>query len=174
MNHVVLVGFMASGKSTVGARVAELLDRPFVDVDARIEEMTSTSIAELFAEFAEPRFRVFEAAVVAQALGGAPAVVAAGGGAPLDDASWRLMNHGNLTVHLDVDVDTVMARLGAGEERPLAGAGLDTDARRQHLDELLRRRAARYAEAMVRLDASRPVEDVAADVVAAAREAGLG
>ena len=173
--HVVLIGFMGSGKSTVGVAVAEVLGRPFVDVDVRIEEMTSSTIPDLFAEFGEERFRAFEAAALAQALGGVPAVVAAGGGAPVADANWRLISSGNLTVHLGISVDTAIARLGDGAGRPLADAAdLAPEARRKRLGALLDRRLPRYAEAAVQLDATRPVEDVAAAVVAAARSAGFG
>jgi shikimate kinase len=79
--HVVLVGLMGTGKSTVGRALAERLGRPHVDTDAAIVERSGGSIAELFERAGEPGMRALEADVLADALAGAtPTVVSAGGG----------------------------------------------------------------------------------------------
>jgi shikimate kinase len=80
--HVVLVGLMGVGKSTVGRRLAKELQRPFADVDEHVELRAGLTIPNLFGERGEPAFRALEAAVLADLLAhAAPVVIAAGGGA---------------------------------------------------------------------------------------------
>jgi shikimate kinase/3-dehydroquinate synthase len=115
--HLVLVGFMGAGKSTVGAEVARRLGRPFRDVDREIEE-THGPIWELFAKEGERAFRELEARFVREACAARePSVVAVGGGAV---ETRRLLEElGAFVVHLDVDVETAWARV-QGSQRPLA------------------------------------------------------
>src|SRR5262245_52839309 len=81
---LLLSGFMATGKSTVGRLVAEWCGRPFVDLDAEIERASGQSVADLFATRGEPAFRTLEREALARVLdSGTPAVVALGGGALL-------------------------------------------------------------------------------------------
>jgi len=115
--HLVLVGFMGAGKSTIGAEVARRLGRPFHDVDAEIEG-THGPIGELFAHRGEPAFRELEAEFVRRACSpGEPSVVAVGGGAVETAGVFEGLD--GLVVHLDVDVDTAWARARGGD-RPLA------------------------------------------------------
>jgi len=80
-NHVVLVGLMGVGKSTVGRRLAKELQRPFADVDEQVELRAGRTIQALFGAQGEPAFRAIEAAVLADLLDrSAPLVLAAGGG----------------------------------------------------------------------------------------------
>jgi shikimate kinase len=80
--HVVLVGLMGVGKSTVGRRLAKDLQRPFADVDEQIELRAGLTIPNLFGERGEPAFRALESTVLAELLAHpAPLVIAAGGGA---------------------------------------------------------------------------------------------
>lgn len=115
--HLVLVGFMGAGKTTLGADVARRLGRPFRDVDDDIERAHG-SIWELFAEQGEAAFRELEATFVREACNSRePSVVAVGGGAVETRSVLREL--GALVVHLDVDVDTAWARV-RGTRRPLA------------------------------------------------------
>ena len=79
--HVVLVGLMGVGKSTVGRRLAKELARPFADADEQVELRAGRSIPTIFRELGEPRFRQFESEVLADLLARpTPLVIAAGGG----------------------------------------------------------------------------------------------
>jgi len=173
---LVLVGFMGSGKSAAGRRAAELLDVEFVDLDARIEEMTGKSIEAIFEEQGEARFRVFESAVLAQVLAGGGRVVAVGGGAVMDDGNWALIRDGNVVVRLKASDEATLERLDGGELRPLAGGGKLRD-RPEARDRLLRLAAGReprYAEAPHQLDTTgRNIDEVAAELAAVARGAGI-
>lgn len=116
--HVALAGFMGARKTTLGKEAARLLGRPFVDLDAEIEQ-TGTTIAELF-ERGEGAFREVEERVAAAVLGSPePAVIALGGGAVLSPATRALLRDRALTVLLDVDAETAWERVG-GSRRPLA------------------------------------------------------
>ncbi|MEA2985751.1 MAG: shikimate kinase, partial [Alphaproteobacteria bacterium] len=78
---LVLVGMMGAGKSSIGRKLAQRLNLPFVDADAEIERAAGMSISDIFAERGEPYFRAGEARVIARLLEGGPQVLATGGGA---------------------------------------------------------------------------------------------
>lgn len=120
--HIVLVGLMGSGKSSVGRRLAEVLDRPFVDSDDEIEASERRTIAQIFADDGEDFFRDVEARVVADLLGARPAsVIATGGGVVLRAENRdRLIDH--CVVWLRADVETLCRRVERNpHERPLLG-----------------------------------------------------
>lgn len=114
---IFLVGFMGCGKSTVGARLAPLLGRPFLDSDKEIEEREGRAIAAIFAESGEGYFRAIESALLRDCLG-RPLVVATGGGAFLRATTRRAMIREGCTVWLDASLDLCRRRIGAGEGRP--------------------------------------------------------
>ena len=168
---------MGSGKSTVGPLVAESLGVEFVDLDDKVEEMTGQSIEAIFEQQGEARFRVFESAVLAQALAVGNQVVAVGGGAVIDDGNWALVRDGNVVVRLKASPEVILDRLGDGELRPMAGAGKlrDDPQAAQRLLLLAMGREPRYAEAEHQVDTtSRDAGEVAAEVAAIARGAGIG
>lgn len=115
--HLAIAGFMGSGKSTVGERVAALTGRPFVDLDGVIEQRHGP-IPELF-ERGEPEFRRIEEETLATVLSFPAAVIALGGGAVLSPASRARLRNRAFTVHLDVDVGTAWERVRESD-RPLA------------------------------------------------------
>jgi shikimate kinase / 3-dehydroquinate synthase len=118
--HVVLVGFMGAGKSTVGKEAARLLARPFVDLDQELEDETGTSVPELFAARGEPGFRELEEEVAVEVLADpVPAVVSLGGGAVTSERVREALGRGALTVWLPVEPGEAWRR-AAGPNRPLA------------------------------------------------------
>ena len=82
MSHLYLLGFMGSGKSVLGERVARRAGRPFVDLDAEVERAAGATVAAIFAERGERAFREAESAALRGLAGHPPAVVATGGGPP--------------------------------------------------------------------------------------------
>jgi len=117
--HIVLVGFMGSGKTALGRQLAERLARPFLDLDAAIEERAGKTIPELFAERGEPEFRRIEEHAVRVALATPePSILSLGGGAVLSaETRARLADH--FVVFCDVDLETTWRRV-RGSDRPLA------------------------------------------------------
>ncbi|MEN0006517.1 MAG: shikimate kinase [Bacteroidota bacterium] len=106
-----LVGFMASGKSFVGKRLAERLQAPFVDLDDRIEAAAQMSIAELFAVKGEAYFRALERDCLHKTAQEAPLIVACGGGTPcfFDNMQWIKSN--GMSLFLDVAPAVIAQRL---------------------------------------------------------------
>lgn len=155
--RIFLIGFMGSGKSTVGNRLARRLGLGFVDLDTEISRKAGRSIAEIFAQRGEEEFRQMEAEALHDALSGPPAVVATGGGLVSQEGAIEAMEAAGTTVWLDPTLDTLVGRLsrGGSETRPLAR---DEDA----LRELYARRLPDYRRARLRV---RIAEDEGVDEV---------
>ncbi|MBK8027869.1 MAG: shikimate kinase [Chloroflexi bacterium] len=119
--NVVLTGFMATGKTTVGQALALLLDRAFVDADAEIVRRAGMSIPQIFERDGEPRFRALEHEVCMDLNSERGLVIATGGGMLVDPENRRRMLDTGLVVCLDAQKDVIGARLAAAQERPLAG-----------------------------------------------------
>jgi shikimate kinase len=157
--RLALIGPMAAGKSTLGRKVARLLDVPFLDTD-RMVTTEHGPITELFDVFGEAHFRRLEREAVALALQTPGAVVSLGGGAVLD-AETRSDLAGISTVFLTVSEDAAGLRL-RGSHRPLVRGGIDAwksifDERRQVYEEL----------ADIRFDTStRPLNTIAREIAA--------
>lgn len=119
-----LLGFMASGKTTIGKAVAKELGWSFADVDMEIEREQGTSIANIFSQHGEPRFRELESDAirrhVARVEAGLPWVIALGGGAIVRPGNWELIENNGVTVWLDCPLEIVRRRLGDDVTRPLA------------------------------------------------------
>lgn len=161
---LIVNGFMASGKSSVGKRVSELAGRPFIDLDARLEARFGAPIARIFAEHGEPAFRDAEREELLTALatpGPAPVIAVGGGCLVRRELRLRAVDQA-VVVALQVTPDEVVARVGQDPSRPnLAG---DT---RRRAEELLELRADAYAEAHGRLETrSASTHDVALKALA--------
>jgi len=115
---VVLSGFMATGKSTVGQLVAARLGLPFRDTDADVETQAGRAVADIFVDSGETEFRAFERDAVARALAEHEGVLAVGGGAVLDEGTRAAMA-GHEVVFLSVEVKDAAARVGFNRDRPL-------------------------------------------------------
>ncbi|MCP9959698.1 shikimate kinase [Streptomyces sudanensis] len=109
---------MGSGKSTVGALLAERLGVPYRDTDADIVAAEGREISDIFVEDGEPRFRELERAAVRAALAEHTGVLALGGGAVLDDGTRALLA-GLPVAYLSMDVEEAVRRVGLGAARPL-------------------------------------------------------
>lgn len=164
MSHLVLVGLMGAGKSSVGRECAARLDRPFVDVDEAVEAVAGRPVAEIFATGGEAAFRRIERATLADVCASPqPLVVACGGGAMGDPESRRRVRAAGCVVWLTADPATLAARVGQGAaqaQRPLLAGG---DPPVATLERLATLRAPAYAAAAhVTIDTtSRTVAEVA-------------
>jgi shikimate kinase len=168
---VVLVGGRGAGKSTVGRRVAALLGRRFVDIDAEVERREGRTVAALFSASGEAGFREAEAAAVEAVEREAPgAVVATGGGAVLRASNREALRRMGQVVWLRADAAVLGARLarGAGGRPSLTGRGVV-----EELAEVLAAREGFYAGvADVVVDAAGGLDEVARAVVAAVAAPG--
>lgn len=125
MRHVLLIGFMGAGKSTVGRLVARRLGMPFVDLDKTIAAEAGRSISDIFAAEGEAGFREAESRAVRSLEHlPSPTVVACGGGVVVSDENRTLLKRLGTVVYLEVSAEEALARVGNGSGRPmLAGRG---------------------------------------------------
>jgi len=108
-----LIGYRATGKTTLARLLAERLGWPWIDSDVQVEHRAGKAIARIFAEDGEPAFRDLEAAVIADLCRQGPLVLAAGGGAPLRPESRRAMRAAGHVVWLTARPETIHARMAA-------------------------------------------------------------
>lgn len=119
--HLILTGFMGSGKSSVGRELAALLQRPFIDLDEYIEQQVGLSIAELFSQKGEPAFRRLEQQYLEKIMttSSVPLVLATGGGTIISKKNRDLLHHHGYIVFLNACEKTIMQRTLASRARPL-------------------------------------------------------
>ena len=117
--RIYLVGFMASGKTSVGRRLAERLGLPFVDLDTEIERASGRTIRALFEESGEAVFREREAEFLEGTSSLPAAVVATGGGCFVQERNRRTIARLGVSVLLDAPLSTVRMRLSGKTDRPL-------------------------------------------------------
>jgi shikimate kinase len=159
--HVVLIGMMGAGKTTVGARLARALDRPFVDSDVQVEQRTARTVREIFDTDGEAAYRQLEAEALASALASEePSVIAAAGGTVLDATNRQRMRDFGTVVFLEAKPSDLVSRVGGQDHRPLlrddpAGVLEEMDRVRRHLYE-------ETADHVVDVSARTPDEVVAA------------
>jgi shikimate kinase len=143
--QVIITGFMATGKSEVGRRVARRLGRPFVDIDGLVEAAAGRKVADIFAAEGEPRFRALERAAVEEACRVPEAVVATGGGTLLDPENHRRLAAAGPIVCLSAPPEEILKRLGDAASRPLLAGGNGGADRLGRIRALLAERAPAYA-----------------------------
>lgn len=161
LKSLVLVGMPGSGKTSVGAALAQLAGLSFTDIDSLIEQREGRSIPEIFAAEGEAAFRAIEAAAVAELLAGPPQVIATGGGAFVQPGNHELVQSRAVSVWLYTDLDTLFARTARRTNRPL----LQGEDPRGKLAALLAVREPVYAKAHLAVQVDdRPVEETAARV----------
>jgi shikimate kinase len=115
-----LIGFMGSGKSTVGKKLASLLEWSFIDLDNKIEEKTGRTISELFSEYGEESFRKIESEVLRSLKYQTNTVISTGGGTPCFENNIDFMNETGLTMYLKLNPMQLKGRLSESKgERPL-------------------------------------------------------
>lgn len=141
-SHLILIGPMGAGKTTIGKRLARALGLPFVDLDAHIEGDCGAAIPLIFDLEGEAGFREREHRALAEVLAGPPVVLATGGGAILRPDNRALMRSHGYVVHLDIDDVRQWERLKRDRSRPL----LKTADPRGRLAELKRVRDPIYRE----------------------------
>lgn len=159
-----LVGMMGSGKSTVGSQVAHRMGLDFVDTDDLVASVTESTIADLWNDQGEDKFRRLESQMIASAAAGEKVVVATGGGVVLDQDNISQMRRSGLVVWLKASPEVLAERVGRDSTRPLMAASDDPV---QALATLLLKREGRYAEAahaVVDTD-DRPVDEIVARVL---------
>ncbi|MBP7830005.1 MAG: shikimate kinase [Kiritimatiellae bacterium] len=161
--NLVLVGFMGTGKSVTGRRLAARLGRRFVDMDAVIEERAGRTVPEIFARDGEARFREWERALVGELAARQDLVIAAGGGVVLHPENVRDFERTGFVVCLSAAPEAILKRVGHHRNRPLL-EGADKERR---VKELLEKRRPLYEAIALQVDTTGLTPDEAASRILA-------
>lgn len=146
--NIVLIGFMGTGKTTIGLRLADRLRRTFVDMDREIESLNRMSVAEIFRLHGEIRFRSEEKLLAAKLSDREDLVIATGGGTVLDEENVAALKQNGVLVCLDADAVDIHARVSRKKGiRPLLGKGATVAA----VEDMLQAREPFYACADLRI-----------------------
>lgn len=160
---IALIGLRGAGKSTVGKYVAEKLGRPFVELDALIEEEAGLGLAEIFALHGESYYRRLERDVLSQLVASErDAVLATGGSLATERPTFELLKGSAVTIWLKAKPEQHLERVAAqGDRRPMAGRA-DPLA---ELESLLKDREPLYGEAEIVVDTSALTSQQVADEI---------
>ena len=147
VRNIILVGFMASGKSSVGRALSRRCGWPRVDADEEIVSRAGKPIADIFRDSGEDAFRELERAVVTDICGQTGRIIAVGGGSFIDDENRQTMLDGGTVFYLSARPETIHRRVTKGNPnapvRPLLGAGNPLE----RITELLAERTPAYSQA---------------------------
>ncbi len=116
---IALVGLMGAGKSSIGRRLATVLDLPFRDADSEVEAAAGRTISEIFESFGEEAFRDGERRVIARLMDEGPHVLATGGGAFVNAGTRALIKDRAISIWLKADLELLARRIGRKDTRPL-------------------------------------------------------
>lgn len=155
--HLILIGFMGTGKTTVGKVLAKKLSMPLVDTDIEVEQKAGCTISQIFCKQGEAFFRQLERKILQKALFSVPSVITTGGGIVLRRDNVEDMRKGGWVVALTAERDEVIQRLENDSSRPL----LKGDMQKQ-IDKLLSERRESYCFADFTVDTTgRSVTEIA-------------
>ncbi len=149
-SSLVLVGLMGAGKSSVGRRLAQKLDLPFVDADLEIENAAGCSIEDFFELYGEDEFRDGERRVIARLLDGPVQVIATGGGAFITEETRNKISETAISIWLKADISTLVDRVSRRGGRPLLKDAPPEDV----LNDLIEKRYPFYALADITVESS--------------------
>lgn len=142
--HLILIGYMGSGKSTLGCAVSYPLKQCLIDTDKWIEQKEGHTVSEIFAAHGEAYFRQRETdCLKAMFQEREPRVLALGGGTPLRQENRDLMKQLGFTVYLHAEPETIYERVKGDKNRPL----LQCDDPRERIRQMMRERDPVYREA---------------------------
>ncbi|UJF35235.1 shikimate kinase [Paenibacillus hexagrammi] len=159
--NIVLVGFMGTGKSTIGKKLADQLGWNFQDSDAFVEQQQQTSIADMFREQGEAFFRKLESQALENLLAGEGQVVATGGGAVLAEANRTCMLSNGLVVALTATAEIIIQRVQSDQSRPLLQGNLE-----ERVHTLMEQRRHAYDFAHLTIDTSAlSTDEIAAKII---------
>lgn len=162
MKNIILVGFMGTGKTTVGKKLAEKLNMDFLDLDDVIEQREKMSIPDIFQKKGEQYFRDVEKKNIKEIQYIKNTVVSCGGGAVMFDENWISFKKSGIVVCLTANEDIIYERIKTQTHRPL----LNCENPKSRIHDLLEKRKVFYAKADYTVDTSTlSIESVVCQVV---------
>jgi len=161
MRNIVLIGFMGTGKSTVGKRLAQSLAWDFVDTDCVIGEVTNLSVTEIFRRYGETRFRSEERIVVTRLSQQDQLVIATGGGTVVDPLNLEALAGKGIIIGLHASMEVIVSRIGHKNDRPLLKGT------KEAIEKLWSERQDCYAQADFTVDTTqKDIDEVVSEILA--------
>lgn len=158
-DNIILIGFMGSGKSSVGSRLATELGYQFMDMDKEIERTTQMDIPSIFKKYGEQHFRSLETSLLKSLDAKDKTVISTGGGTAMLEENWQILSRLGLLVQLYVTLDTAIERTG-GKGRPM----LQQD--RVQLENMWQKRQLVYQKAEYTVDTEgKSIENILQNIV---------
>lgn len=163
MNNVILIGFMGSGKSSVGKALADKLQRKFVDMDDEIELGEKKTINAIFAEYGEEHFRGLETSYLEKLLTKKNKVISTGGGVILKEENVEILKKIGTVVFLHTPYETLLENLSGDTVRPL----LQRDDAEEVIKNLLDKREPIYfnAASMIIQTKDKSINEIADEIM---------
>ncbi len=160
VDNIILTGFMAAGKSSVGRILAQELEWEFIDTDQGIEQFTGLTIPEIFCRYGEKRFRVEEKLFVNKIADITKTVIATGGGTILDQENWQGLQKLGITIHLFVPLEVALQRVNRREDRPLLDKSI------VEIEQMWEERLTIYNQAEITIDTTdQDIDTIAAEIL---------
>lgn len=147
---IVLVGLMGAGKTSVGRKLAEFTNLPFIDADEEISAAAGCSIVDIFEKYGEDAFRDVEERVISRLLKEGPQILATGGGAFMNSKIRALIADNGISVWLRAEIEVLVKRTRRRGGRPL----LKNKDHRTTLEDLIKERGPVYAKADIIIDST--------------------
>lgn len=160
-DNIALIGFMGSGKTTVGKVLAKLMEMKFVDIDRIIASREKKSISEIFEEKGQIYFRDLEREIIAQEALNNNCVISTGGGSILDNENIKRIRETSFVVYLDCTIECLYQRLKNSTTRPILNTSED---KKKLIEELYDKRRFLYeisADYIIKIDVNTNVYDTA-------------
>ena len=148
-SNLILIGFMGTGKTSLGKLLAEKLGRGFIDIDQKIEQDAGLSIPQIFEKYGEKYFRELEKNAVKEITQRRGLVIATGGGTIKDEENLRLLKNSGVIVCLTTEPEEILRRTERRGERPMLDAEED---RLTTIKKLLAERQQFYSQADYTID----------------------
>ncbi|GAB6065085.1 shikimate kinase [Aquifex pyrophilus] len=159
--RIYLVGFMCSGKSTVGRLLSSCLDVPFYDVDEEIVKRERMSIPEIFEKRGEEYFREIEFSVLRELSENENFVISTGGGLGANERAMEFMKEKGKVIYINVNFETFLERCGKDPNRPLLKRPLS------EIKELFKKRKKVYEKAHIKVEGEKAPEEVVNEILSA-------
>ena len=168
--HIVLVGMMASGQSSIGKVLSKSMNVPFLDVDKEIEFRENRSVKSIFENSGERYFRKLESKIIIENLEESKStVIASGGGAFLNAAVRKNINEKSISVWLDVNIETIIARVKKNQNRPLIEKKSDEEVKK-----IYEKRLKYYEMSKIHIDCNKKTKaECAAEIIFNLKNIGI-
>jgi shikimate kinase len=151
---IFIIGYMGSGKSTLGPKLADEMNLPFLDLDHEFESRYKITISDFFSKYGEKQFREIEKNLLFEICNQDDFVLATGGGTPCFDRNIEFMNSKGITVYLKVPVEILIKRLKVSPRRRPILKTLDSNDYEKQLQDHLKLREPVYMQAHIIIDGS--------------------